>query len=85
MFKSKGKGENHSDSDSDTECKHVKVFAVSTFMWRIIELGALFHCLNRKYKCPRTAKSNNITRQRKKIGIISKCQAPDDAPSFALA
>ena len=31
MSESEGKGENHSDSGSDTECKRMKVLAVSTF------------------------------------------------------
>lgn len=72
-------------SGSDTEINRVKVFSVSTLPWRSAQLGDIMHRLDRKFNRRRSAKSTNMTLQRKNRGIVSSRPAPEDAPPFALA
>ena len=77
--------DNNDQSGSDSERKHVKTYSISILPWRSAELGDSMHHLERKYNWRRSAKSTNMTFQRKSRGIVSSHPAPEDTPSFALA
>lgn len=77
--------EKSGSSEDETNTSKVKVFSVSALPWRSAELRDLMYRLDRKSKRKRSAKSTNMTLQRKNKGIISKRPAPEDAPLFALA
>ncbi|KAL9977224.1 hypothetical protein ACROYT_G014603 [Oculina patagonica] len=77
-------GDESGSSDNETSRSRVKVFSVGTLPWRSAELGELMQRLDRKFKRKQSAKSMDMTLQRKNRGIIPRRPAPEDAPPFAL-